>query len=225
MPDFIPAMLACPLFSGFSSEEFEALTGKTNYLQRQFAKNEVIAFEEDECFTLGVILQGSIHFQRIYPSGKIVIIDTLRAGSCFGEALIFADDGRYPATLVAADEVVAIFILKEDASEFIRRSTRFQENFLRMLSNRVLTLNRRIKGLQYSTVRQKVANYLLEEYRRQKTKKLTILSSRNILADQLGIPRPSLSRELVALQADGLIEFKRNLIQVLEPDALEKCLG
>ena len=44
------------------------------------------------------------------------------------------------------------------------------------------------------------------------------------MARKLGIPRPSLSRELAALKADGWIEYDRDTIRIMELKKLEGCL-
>jgi CRP-like cAMP-binding protein len=213
------------LFNNYSPAEISILVDSLKISRRQYVRDEFIAFEEDECATLGVIAHGSIHVQRIYPSGKSITIDTLQAGSSFGEALIFADDGRYPATLIANEETDVYYLSKEDVIRLCAQSPQFLSNFLKMLSNRVLMLNKKIKGLSFNTVRQKVANYILEEFIHQKTLTLHSVYARHELADALGIPRPSLSRELISLKAAGLIDFNRKEIQILDMQGLEKCLG
>jgi CRP-like cAMP-binding protein len=48
--------------------------------------------------------------------------------------------------------------------------------------------------------------------------------SRREMAEQFGIPRPSLSRELVSMKKDGLIDFDRQTITILDMEALEYLL-
>ena len=213
-----------PLFSGLTPEALRGLLDASQLIVRGYAKDQVIAFEEDPCGAIGVVARGSVHIQRIYPSGKSITIETIRAGDSFGEALIFADQGSYPATLIAPEETRVVFITREEVQRLLGQSPRFLENFLRMLSNRILLLNRRIKGLSYTSVRQKVANYLLEEYQRQGKSPLVLPWARHELADALGIPRPSLSREMIAMKDAGWIDFSRREVAILDVDALVGCL-
>ena len=48
--------------------------------------------------------------------------------------------------------------------------------------------------------------------------------SRENMADYLNVARPSLSRELANMNAEGLIEVKGRQIKVLEPEELEMML-
>jgi CRP-like cAMP-binding protein len=219
------ALSSSLLFAGLSLEELKPVAAGLAISRRTYDRDEVIAFEEDACTSLGLISQGSLRVQRIYPSGKSITIDTLRSGSSFGEALIFADDGRYPATLIANEEAEVLFLPKEEIARLCAGSPQFMTSFLKMLSNRILMLNQRIKSFSYQTIQQKVAAYLLQEYSAQKTLALTLPLSRHAQAAALGIPRPSLSRELIRFREEGWINFDRAQVEIRDLAALERALG
>ena len=87
-------------------------------------------------------------------------------------------------------------------------------------------LNGKIKSLSYQSLRQKVADYILSEYKRQRKQRVVCRLTRSELADLLGIPRPSLSRELAAMKADRLIDFDRKSILICDFNvSVERCLG
>ena len=48
---------------------------------------------------------------------------------------------------------------------------------------------------------------------------------REALADFLGTTRPSLSRELMKLQQEGLIEVEKNRIKIIDRSELEALCG
>ena len=48
---------------------------------------------------------------------------------------------------------------------------------------------------------------------------------REELADFLGVARPSLSRELMRMQADGLIEVSKKYIYIKDQDSIEMLYG
>jgi CRP-like cAMP-binding protein len=73
-------------------------------------------------------------------------------------------------------------------------------------------------------VRQKVAHYILEQYRHQRAATLQLHVSRGEMADELGIPQPSLSRELMAMRQEGWLDFERRTIRLHDLDALERSL-
>lgn len=85
-------------------------------------------------------------------------------------------------------------------------------------------LNNRITNLSYDTLRKKITNILLLEYNRQKSPYLTLPYSRKKMAELLNIPRPSLSRELVNMKEEGIIDFYKNKIKILDLKKLEDSL-
>lgn len=223
--NFIQQTLAsCALFADLTPAELSEVSTQAHFFTRSYARDQVVAFEEDECTALGILASGGIHIQRIFPSGKIITIETFKAGDSFGEALMFADHSTYPATLISKEEATVLYISREDVIELCRRYPHFLSRFMATLSNRILLLNRKIKNLSLGTVRQKVTNYILEERHNQKSDQLQMTSARHELADFLGIPRPSLSRELIAMKAEGWIDFDRHTILILDREKLESAL-
>ena len=93
-----------------------------------------------------------------------------------------------------------------------------------LLSEKVIILNNKIKSLSLKTVKQKVVDYILQECISQKTNSIKLKGSKEDLALYLGIPRPSLSRELIKLRDEGLINFDRHAISVIDLENLEEVL-
>jgi CRP-like cAMP-binding protein len=224
MNNLVDALSTCTLFQDLPATELQALAAQLQRSYREYQKEEIIAFEEDECTAIGVVLSGSIRVERIFPSGKTVRVDRLEAGNSFGEAIVFSDQGSYPATLTANEATSVVSLSRAEVPGLCARSPRFLSNFLRLLSNKILMLNRKIKSLAYQTVRQKVAGYLLDEQASQKSEALALPGSRREMAESLDLPRPSLSRELAALKAAGWIDYDRRTVRILDAERLEGCL-
>ena len=85
-------------------------------------------------------------------------------------------------------------------------------------------LNNKVKSLAFKSVREKVINFILELQKSQQNDLVKLKSSKEDIASYLGIPRPSLSRELIKLREDKLIEFDRSSINILNLEALEEEL-
>lgn len=214
----------CPLFAALPPEVLAAWAATARIPRREYDQGAFLAFEDDPCESLGVIESGAVHVCRLFPSGKQITLETFGPGDSYGEALIFSDTPTYPATLIAREKSVVLLIPRAEITRLCEQSPAFLHSLLRMLSNRILLLNRRIKRLAFGSVRQKVANYLLEERKRQGRDQLKLASARHELADALGIPRPSLSRELIAMQEAGWLTFDRRTVNLLDVSALEAAL-
>jgi CRP-like cAMP-binding protein len=65
------------------------------------------------------------------------------------------------------------------------------EGVLKLFAQKIVLLNQKVTMLSLQTIRQKLAWYLLNEYKRQKTLTINLESSKVSLAEKIGIPRPS----------------------------------
>lgn len=224
MEKYLKSLCQCVLFKNVKEEEIYELLKSVPYTVESYEKNEVIAVEDDDCHSLGIILNGNIEIHKPFPSGKVVTINHFKAGNIFGEALVFSGRHVYPATIISSNQSEIMYIKREEIVKMMTFNPQVIENFMGVLSNRILMLNNRITNLSYDTLRKKISNIILLEYNRQNSPYITLPYSRKKMAELLNIPRPSLSRELVNMKDDGLIDFYKNKIKILDLRKLEDSL-
>ena len=224
MKEYLDPLSKSILFKNIDETTILKLISQIPYHIGTYDKEDIIAIEEDECHSLGIILKGTVEIHKPFPSGKIVTINYFEAGNVFGEALVFSKSHKYPATIVARSTCEIMYIKKEYIVRLMEANNNVLNNFVSVLSNRILMLNDRITNLSYDTIRKKIANILLIEYGKQKDKNLILPFCRKKMAELLNIPRPSLSRELMKMKEDGLIDFYKNKIKIVNLKALEKTL-
>jgi len=97
-------------------------------------------------------------------------------------------------------------------------------NMLRIVSDKALRLNKQVMYLAMKSIREKVATLLLEEYRRAGTATFMLPLKRHELADFLNVARPSLSRELGRMKAEGIIDFHRSTVKILNLEKLKQMV-
>ena len=211
-------------FSEISGNKIRELISNIRYSVKVYKKGEIIANEEEECNSLGLVLEGIIEIERIYPSGKQIVLKRLSKGNVFGEALIFSRECKYPSTVVAFTECSIFYINKEDILKLCTIEEKILNNFISSLSNKILMLNSKIKSISFKSVKHKVINFILEEVKEQHSHTIKLNDSKEEIAEILGIPRPSLSRELMNLRNMNYIEFDRNVIKILNIQDLEEEL-
>lgn len=223
--NIIEALKKSILFQNFTERELSHKLEEIDYSIRKFAKGEVIALEGTDCSYLSIVLKGSTEIQKIYPSGKIITIDKLTTGHIFGEAVIFSNQHSYPATIISSVKTQVMFISKENIIKLCSSDNEFLSNFMTLLSNKILMLNSKLKSLSYKSIKQKIAHYILEEYYEQRKNIIQLKGTKKEIAEQLGIPRPSLSRELINMKEKGIIEFNNTSISILNFSILENILA
>ena len=155
---------------------------------------------------------------------QVVLISSFNVGSVFGEVICFSDVNRYPATVMASSNCEVLYILKKDFIRFCMNHEEFLASFVNSLTNKILVLNKTITNSTYSSIRQKISNYLINEERKQKSKIIKLNTTKEKLSEHLGLNRPSFSRELIKMKEDGLIDYDRDSITILNMEEIEKQL-
>lgn len=218
-------LLNSQLFRNIGEDKINKIFSEINYSIYEYHDNQVIAHEEEECNRLGLILEGDIELQRIFYSGNYIVLKKLSSGDVFGEALIFVKNSHYPATVLSSGKSKILFIDKNEIVKLCLKEENILENFLTLLSRKVLILNNKVKSISFNSIRGKVINYILEESKKQKSNVITLGSTKEDISAYLGIPRPSFSRELINLKKLNLINYDRKSIEIIDKEELEEKLN
>ena len=211
------------MFYDMKPEEILNFFKDIDYTIKTFSAKEIIALEGDECKYIGIILNGTLDIKRML-SNKVVKMTSVGPGQLFGEVIVFSDVNKYPATVISSSKSEILFISKENFIKFCYTHADFLEMFLKDLSNKILILNKSIERLSYNSIRQKISNYILDEYQKQGSKFINISMTKQKLAETLGVPRPSLSRELINMKELNIIDYSKDTIKILDLEALFKIL-
>lgn len=211
----------CILFRNLRPENIDALLRFLEYKIETYTKNSLIAQEGDYCDSIGVVISGTVELQTIYPSGKVSTLTQLHEGNTFGEAILFASYSEYPQSVTSVTKSEILFIKKTEVVHMLTHHPIVLENFLTLMSNKLIMLNRKVKILSLDTIRQKICNYLIKEYKIQGNLKIRVKLSRKHMAEHMAVQRPSLSRELIKMEQEGLIEYDKDSITILDLDLLE----
>ena len=212
----------CILFKDIKYEDLSNFLNMSNYTIKKYPEGSMVVIEGSECEELGILLEGLLEVQTFYPSGKLLTFSQLRPVEIFGEAILFSKMNKFPATIGAIKDSKIMFIKKEDLISCLTNCHKFMENFLELLSNKLLILNKKVKMLSLESIRKKIENFLMEEYKKQGSNIIKVSLSRKEMAEHMGIQRPSLSRELIKMRDAGIIDFNREVIIIKDMAALSK---
>ena len=207
------------LFHGLSAEVFSEYSSMTRV--RAFSKGEIIAAEGDVCSGISVIERGEVALQKYTSDGDYSTIGLRLAGDLFGEDILFSKDSTYPFSLEAMSSSEVLYISKDLLIKLMDKSPDVKNNYLQMLSDKVHRKNRRIALLSQKTIRQKIAYFLLDLREDKTAKEVQLPGSREVIAKLLAMPRPSFSREMIAMEKEGLISISGRTVKLLEPVKLE----
>ena len=177
-----------------------------------YPANFTIALEDEKSEYIGVVLEGKLLIKAYSLGGRDFTINTVEPGMIFGDVLLFGKLGNtYPGTLITKGIVTMAVIPNSLVLEYIKDPL-FLSNFLEVLSDKVYLVNTKNKLLSQDSIRDKIIYYLTEERRHQHSDVIKLNMTKEELSSHLFVPRPSLSRELIHMKEEGLIDFDRYTI-------------
>jgi CRP/FNR family transcriptional regulator, dissimilatory nitrate respiration regulator len=213
------------LFDGISGEELRVLIDSFHPRIRVYQKHEYIAIAGYEMEGIGCLLEGEAKGVKEDILGNRTIVTLLQAGDIFGEMAAFSNQPQWPATIHAQQECTILFLPQQKLvghSEHVSPSQqRLLHNMVKIMSEKALILSRKIDYLKMKSMRGRISTFLLEQWKKNKSQTLTLPMNRNELADFLGVSRPSMSREMGRMRDEGVIEFYRSSIRIIDMEALK----
>lgn len=191
---------------------------------RTYKKKEAIFREGDYANNLYYLKKGKIKSIKTDSYGKELVTDLYNAGNFLGYMPLLGD-GEHAETAVALEDSEVVIIPKDDFVSLIRTSRDVATKFIKMLANNVVEKEERLLKLAYGSVRERVADALLQlqaRYREEGQEAFSIRISREDLASIVGTATESLIRSLSEFKADGLVETTGREIRILDEDALKR---
>lgn len=225
---WINVINASPFFRDIGSESLNTMLECLKPVIKNYKQREMIALSGQPFDGIGVVVCGRVALTRETLSGNRIMLEILDAGGIFGEVIGFSDNKVWPVTVIATEDSKVLFltpnkILKNCANICASHSTLII-NILNVLSTRALLLNKKIEYLSARTIRGKISSYLLDMSHIIGNTAFTLSMKRHELADYLGMPRPSLSREMGLMRDEGIIEFNMASIKIKDIILLKKSI-
>lgn len=221
--DHARTLAKVPIFSGLSEAELAFLTQRA--IARSFSAGEVIFDEGAACSGMYVVKSGNVRIFKSSAGGREQVLSVDGAGSSIAELPVF-DGGNYPASAAAVDDATLLFVSKQDFQALCLAHPEVALKVLRVVGARLRRLVGIIEELSFTTVRHRLAAFLLRLAQQEGKKKLsglevTLPVSNQELASQIGTVRELVSRNLSRLQAEKLIKIDGRSVIILDVKALE----
>ena len=206
------------LFSTLPPRELESLA--TVAREKAFEPGQDLFYEGEPCQAIYIIASGVVKIVKTTPAGRQVMLAMQAAPSTVAEVPIF-DGGPYPATVTALKPTVALMILKEDFIATCRRNPDLTLRFLEIFSRRLRTLVNLVERITFGSVRQRLAQTLLDFAASSPVPVFTLPETQEELAARLGSVREVISRNLSRFQGEGLIRMQRREMEILDRAGLQ----
>ena len=214
------------LFHSITDKETERILKCSRSCMKKYPAGTYV-FEQGGLPTrLFLLLSGQVQICKDFTSGKRDVLYLVEAGNVFGEIFLFGNRERYWYDAVAVTDIAVLempwdffYHFCSNACDHHKQLTR---NMLEILSENNFKITRKLHIVTTSSLRERIAIWLIDSMDEEENVELRM--NREQLADFLGVARPSLSRELMRMQADGLIQVSKKKIAIRNRQALELCL-
>ncbi|MDD5486132.1 MAG: Crp/Fnr family transcriptional regulator [Dehalococcoidales bacterium] len=217
-----------PIFKGIEEENLDKMLRCLKPAQKEYRSREIIALNGSEFSGIGVVAEGKIALTRETFGGNRVILQILGPGDIVGEMVAFSNLKTWPFTVIAQEDCRLFFLPASKVmgycSNICSSHSRLIINILNILSNKTIAFSKTIEHLSARSIRGRVSSYLLDEFRQRGEKNFQLELKRNELSDYLGIPRPSLSREMANMKSDGIIDYEGASVNIKDLLRLEEAI-
>lgn len=181
----------------------------------KYYDEQIIFNEGDKIPYVGIVEKGGVIIKSSTIDGYEFEIMSVGPGMVFGDMLALSDKNVLPGTIYTLRNTEIIYISKNNFKLFLETNKEFLSRYLKYISNMNIEKTYKIKLLGQPSIREKIFFFLKEEIKKTGSNTVKLHMSKEELASMMSLNRPSLSRELMRMRDEGLIEYDRNSITLL----------
>jgi CRP/FNR family transcriptional regulator len=199
------------LFSNLSQPELQMLAARS--VRKLFSAGELLFSEGEPCNGLHIIARGKVRLFKTSVNGREQVLSVNVSGESVAEIPVF--------------EIV--FISRRDFNAYCLEHPEVPLKVLTVVGARLRNLVGIIEELSFTTIRQRLISVLLKLAQSEGRKtargiEFQLPASHQELANQLGTVRELISRNLMRLQAEGLLDVDARQIVVKDMKGLNALL-
>ena len=209
-----------PLFSEMTSQELDRIAAGTETLHVR--KGEEVCHTGDPVTGFHVVVYGQVNLGFTSPQGVEKVVEIVRPGQSFGEALMFLDK-PYIVFARALSDSMLLHVAKRTVNEELARDPGFARRMLSGLSQRLHGLVRDVEAYTLRSGAERVIGYLLSELSDDAAAgqaAVELTPGKNVIASRLNMTPEHFSRILHDLEAQGLIEIEGRLVRISDLERL-----
>ena len=201
-----------PLFSGLSSAALAEI--EQHGAVKSFKKNAIVINQDDETYSLYVILSGSVKVYISGEDGREAVLNHQSAGDYFGDLALIDKQPRV-ASVMTTEASRFMIISREDFMLCLSKNPEIAINLIKPMTSRMRMLAKNVSSLALLDVYGRVARVLLEQAVQQEDgEMITEKMTQQEIADMVGASRAMVSRILTDLKAGGYISVDKKRITI-----------
>ncbi len=209
------------IFKDVDIMDLKKLFSKHHPTVQKFKKGKIIHIQDTVLDKLIIVTEGKLKAQMDSEDGRTIGMEEFCPFDSVAIPILFSEKRILPVSLFALEDSTVFILDRETLIECCMLNRAILENTLLAMSGRVSYLSQKIKFLQLHTIKQKIAFLLLKESKKTGSKTFTLNGTKEVIAKEMGVTRPSLSREFANLVNNGIISQEKSKITILKPKELK----
>ncbi|PHS69538.1 MAG: Crp/Fnr family transcriptional regulator [Methylophaga sp.] len=218
-------MRQCVLLQPLEPEQFDEVVQASHAVQ--LSENGTL-FERGAVFTdIYLLISGSIKLQRLAPSGDEKVIEIIRSGQTFAEAVLFFGGSRYPVSAITISPSVVVGIHAKTYLKLLNTSNDLCINLLGNLSQRLHWMVNEVDRLTLHNATFRLVDYLLSHIPTDNNDRtgVSLVAPKHVIASRLSIKPETLSRTLKNLSKQGLIKLDGPQVELIDIERLRQLIS
>ena len=187
------------------------LIKKYSFLE-EYKNGDCIFTEGEKCNHIGIVVEGEINIVTYTFQDKEEIIAKLLPNDIFGQFIIFTKEMRTFGTAIALKKTKVLYISKENLLTLFHLDKDILNAYLEEICNQSVMIKQQNKLYAHNNIRDRIMFYI----KANRVDGITPIISITNFSQILNIPRPSISRELIKLKNEGIIEYNKHYIKYLK---------
>lgn len=216
-PEFLRRV---PYFANLTAATLGALASVA--VERAYARGQVVFLEGEPCAGLHIVAAGEIKVFKLSPQGREQILHYFGAGDTFNDVAVL-DGGPNPASAAAVTGATLWVIARAEIRRLAQSQPELAWALIESIARRTRHLVAMVEDLSLRSVKSRLARLLLAEALHA-TGAGSIDRSQMVtqaeMAARLGTVREMIGRALRDLADEGLIQFDRHRIVIVDRERL-----
>jgi len=194
---------------------------------KQLTENSVLFEQGSELTAIYLLISGGIKLQRLAPNGAEKVIEIIRPGQTFAEAVLFLGGSKYPVSAVTVSPSIVVAINASTYLKLLNSSSILCRNLLGNLSQRLHWMVNEVDRLTLHNATFRLVDYLLSHISEDQYDRtgVTLIAPKHVVASRLSIKPETLSRTLKDLAKQGLIKLEGTQIELIDVEKLRQLIS
>lgn len=208
------ALTKCKLFDRIPLQDLQKAIKCLKGFDKTYADKETVYCAGMDSFLPGIVLNGALLINQIFPDGSEILLRTIEPGELFGVSLAYEDDEN--TFITASGETSVLFLHLPGKNYTSDCNCQYRmiilENLIQIIATNNRIMKQKIQILSRPTLREKLMLFFKNQKQIQKSNHLKLNMTREKIARYICAERSAVSRELSRMQDDGLIKLEGKAI-------------